>query len=110
MRATKYLLVKEEIAERAGLKDLRTRTDDGKYILYEGDLKLVHLLPEEYVTGLQGVEVITEARAQELVEAAKAAVKTEDNPAEAEVATDEGTDADTDTESETNKEEDNGTD
>lgn len=110
MRAAKFLLVSEEIAERAGLKDLRTRTDDGRYVLYEGDLKMVHLQPEEYVTGLAGVEVITEAKAQELVEAAKAADKTEATPAEVEETPEEDVDTETESETEINKEADNGTD
>lgn len=72
MRTVKFLLVSEDIAARAGVKDLRTKCEDGRYVLYEGDMKLVHLLPEEYVTGIQGIEVITEAQAQLLIEAAKA--------------------------------------
>ena len=107
MRATKYLLVTEEIAERAGLKDLRTKTEDGRYVLYEGDLKLVHLLPEEYVTGLQGVEVITEARAQELVEAAKAAAPEETKVTE---ETEEETPAEEETNDNDNEEDNHGTD
>ena len=80
MREARFLIVSEDIAERAGVKDLRSRTADGRYVLYEGDMRLVHLQPEEYATGIQGVEVITEARAQELVEQAKA-LAAEEKPA-----------------------------
>lgn len=60
-------IVTREIAERSGLLAQRYRTTDGRFILGAADLHRVTLKPSEYVTGLQGVERISDSQAKTLI-------------------------------------------
>ena len=60
-------IVSREIAERSGLLAHRYRTTDGRYILGASDLARVRLTPGEYVTGLRGVERISDGQAKTLI-------------------------------------------
>ena len=64
---TAFYLVTRDIAIRSGLVDVRYRTLDGKFILDNKDLSRVRFTTDEYVSGLAGVEKITEAEAQTLI-------------------------------------------
>lgn len=64
---TAFYLVTKEIAIRSGLVDVRYRTLDGRFILDNKDLSRVRFTTDEYVSGLAGVEKITEAEAQTLI-------------------------------------------
>lgn len=64
---TAFYLVTRDIAIRSGLVDVRYRTLDGRFILDNKDLSRVRLTTDEYVSGLAGVEKITEAEAQTLI-------------------------------------------
>ena len=66
MRTTKYFLVRPEIAQRAGVADVRFRTQDGKMILSEQDIRSVRLEPEEYLNGVVE-DVLTEEQANILI-------------------------------------------
>lgn len=64
----KYFLVPAEIAERGGRTGERYHTEDGRYILNEQDMNGLRLEPEEFISGLSGVEVITESEAMSLID------------------------------------------
>lgn len=64
---TAFYLVTRDIAIRSGLVDVRYRTLEGKFILDNKDLSRVRFTTDEYVSGLAGVEKITEAEAQTLI-------------------------------------------
>ena len=60
-------LVTREIAIRSGVVNNRYRIADGRFVLSNKDLSLVRLTSDEFVTGLQGVEKVSEAEAQRLI-------------------------------------------
>lgn len=64
---TAFYLVTRDIAIRSGLVDVRYRTLDGRFILDNKDLSRVRFTTDEYISGLKGVEKITEAEAQTLI-------------------------------------------
>ena len=64
---TAFYLVTRDIAIRSGLVDVRYRTLDGRFILDNKDLSRIRFTTDEYVSGLAGVEKITEAEAQTLI-------------------------------------------
>lgn len=64
---TAFYLVTRDIAIRSGLVDVRYRTLDGRFILDNKDLSRVRFTTDEYVSGLAGVEKITETEAQTLI-------------------------------------------
>ena len=64
---TAFYLVTRDIAIRSGLVNVRYRTLDGHFILDNKDLSRVRFTTDEYVSGLAGVEKITEAEAQTLI-------------------------------------------
>lgn len=64
---TAFYLVTRDTAIRSGLVDVRYRTLDGRFILDNKDLSRVRFTTDEYVSGLAGVEKITEAEAQTLI-------------------------------------------
>lgn len=64
---TAFYLVTRDIAIRSGLVDVRYRTLDGRFILDNKDLSRVRFTTDEYVSGLKGVEKISEAEAQTLI-------------------------------------------
>lgn len=65
---TAFYLVTKEIAIRSGLVDVRYRTLDGHFILDNKDLSRVRFTTDEYISGLKGVEKISESEAQTLIE------------------------------------------
>lgn len=87
MRQTKYFLVKEAIAERAGVLNERYHTEEGLMVLGEQDMGRVRLEPEEYLTGVVE-QVVSEEEAVKLIDAAGRKLgplvveQTEDNPAD----------------------------
>lgn len=103
MRTTKYFLVKPDIAERAGVMDIRYHTTDGLMVLNEQDMGRLRLTPEEYQTGV--VErIVDESEATNLIEEAgrKMGRLVEDAPetgAEESLPTDSELVADSDAES-----------
>lgn len=64
---TAFYLVSRDIAIRSGVIQRRYRTKDGRFILDNKDLARVRFTTDEYISGLSGVEKITEARAQQLM-------------------------------------------
>lgn len=64
---TAFYLVTRDIAIRSGLVDVRYRTLDGRFILDNKDLSRVRFTTDEYISGLKGVEKISEAEAQTLI-------------------------------------------
>lgn len=60
-------LVSEEVARRAGVQDVAYVTEDGRFVIDLADFKRVRLTPEEYITGIAGVERITAEEAKLLV-------------------------------------------
>lgn len=64
---TAFYLVTESIAIRSGLIDRRYRTLDGRFILDNKDLSRVRFTTDEYISGLEGVEKITESEAKTLI-------------------------------------------
>lgn len=64
---TATYLVTREIALRSGMIDSRYRTADGRFVLNDRDLSRVRFTPDEYVSGLSGVEKITEAEVETLI-------------------------------------------
>lgn len=62
-----YYKVIEEIGIRSGLIEQRYRTVDMHWILDNKDLGRVRLTPEEYISGLEGIEKITQQQAEQLI-------------------------------------------
>ena len=60
-------LVTQEIAERSGLIDTRYRIADGRFVLNDRDLARVRFTPDEYISGLQGVEKVSTQEAELLI-------------------------------------------
>jgi hypothetical protein len=60
-------LVTREIAERSGLIDTRYRIADGRFVLNDRDLARVRFTPDEYISGLQGVEKVSTQEAELLI-------------------------------------------
>ena len=67
MRTTNYYKVKPSVAVRAGVADVRYRTEDGMMILNEQDMRMTRLEPMEYLTGVVEA-VLTEEQALMLIE------------------------------------------
>ena len=64
-----YYLVSQEIAMRGGDIANRYRAEDGRFIVSARYLKRITLQGEEYLTGLQGIEPITEEESEALISA-----------------------------------------
>ena len=67
MMTTANYIVTKDIAQRSGMIASRYRTADGRFILNERDLARVRLTPEEFVSGLAGVEMISAEVAKTLI-------------------------------------------
>lgn len=66
MESATYLVTRE-IAERSGLIDTRYRIADGRFVLNDRDLARVRFTPDEYISGLQGVEKVSTQEAELLI-------------------------------------------
>ena len=64
---TTYFLATQDIAQRTGLVGKRYVTQDGRFILDNKDLSRLRLTPEEYITGLQGIERVNADQVQTLI-------------------------------------------
>lgn len=62
-----FYLVTKDIAQRAGLVGERYIAPDGRYILDNKDLARIRFSTDEYISGLRGVEKITQAQAKTLI-------------------------------------------
>lgn len=62
-----FYLVTPDIARRSGLIESRHRTKDGRFILDNRDLSRITLSSDEFVNGLQGIEMISEQEAKHLI-------------------------------------------
>lgn len=63
-----FYLVTEEIAMRCGLVNDRYKTQDNKFILDNKDLSRLRLTSQEFVNGVEGIEMITKQEADDLIE------------------------------------------
>ena len=64
---TATYLVTRTIAIRSGLIESRYRIADGRFVLDNKDLQRVRFTSDEYITGLQGVEKVSEEEARTLI-------------------------------------------
>lgn len=64
-----FYLAGRDIAERAGVLDAAYVTEDGRFVLDSQALKYIRLTPDEFVTGLQGIEKIGYEEAKSLIAA-----------------------------------------
>jgi hypothetical protein len=69
MKKRSYFLASADLAERAGVRETRYRTNDGKYILSEKDLKMVQfsMTPNEFINGLDAT-ILTDLELRELIQ------------------------------------------
>ena len=74
MLETAFYLVTRDIALRSGLIDSRHRVKDGRFVLNDRDLARIRLSTDEYVSGLNGIEKITNSEAKELIKENKYAL------------------------------------
>ena len=65
--ATQLYLVTKDIAIRSGLIESRYRIADGRFVLDNKDLSRVRFTPDEYISGLDGVEKVSEDEAETLI-------------------------------------------
>lgn len=65
--ATQLYLVTRDIAIRSGLIESRYRIADGRFVLDNKDLSRVRFTPDEYISGLAGVEKVSEEEAETLI-------------------------------------------
>jgi len=68
MKAETYYKVTAQVAVRTGMTRTLYRTADGHYVCSARDLRGIRLEPEEYITGIEGLERITYEEAQALIE------------------------------------------
>jgi len=68
MKTSDYYTASEDLARRACLIGKRYKTADGRYILSTKDLMNIRFSAEEYVNGIDVVQV-TEQEAQALIQA-----------------------------------------
>jgi hypothetical protein len=89
-----FYLADRSIAARAGVLESAYVTADGRFVLDSQALKFVRLTPDEFVTGLQGVEKISYEEAKSLIAAGGyrhiAGTAAEETPAEADGKDDGG--------------------
>lgn len=62
-----FYLVSVDVAQRSGLQDERYVTKDGRLVLDNKDLTRIQLTSQEFVTGLNGIELITKEEASRLM-------------------------------------------
>lgn len=65
--ATQLYLVTKDIAIRSGLIESRYRIADGRFVLDNKDLSHVRFTPDEYISGLAGVEKVSDEDAETLI-------------------------------------------
>ena len=65
--ATQLYLVTRDIAIRSGLIESRYRITDGRFVLDNKDLSRVRFTPDEYISGLAGVEKVSGEEAETLI-------------------------------------------
>ena len=65
--ATQLYLVTRDIAIRSGLIESRYRIADGRFVLDNKDLSRVRFTPDEYISGLAGVEKVSGEEAETLI-------------------------------------------
>lgn len=65
--ATQLYLVTKDIAIRSGLIESRYRIADGRFVLDNKDLSRVRFTPDEYISGLAGVEKVSDEEAETLI-------------------------------------------
>ena len=65
--ATQLYLVTKDIAIRSGLIESRYRIADGRFVLDNKDLSRVRFTPDEYISGLAGVEKVSGEEAETLI-------------------------------------------
>lgn len=65
--ATQLYLVTKDIAIRSGLIESRYRIADGRFVLDNKDLSRVRFTPDEYISGLAGVEKVSDEDAETLI-------------------------------------------
>ena len=58
-----FYLASEEIARRCGLTRERYVTKDGRFVLDNKDLSRIHMTSEEFITGIRGIERVSEEEA-----------------------------------------------
>ena len=66
---SKNYVVTREVALRAGSIENKYRTADGRFILDTRSLQGIRLTSEEYVTGIEGIELISLQEAEEMIAA-----------------------------------------
>lgn len=64
-----FYLATEGVARRCGLTNARYITQDGRYILSNKDLRRLRLTSQEFINGLQGIELVTREDAEGLIAA-----------------------------------------
>ncbi len=62
-----YYLATKDIAKRCNLIGHRYIAKDGRFILDNKDLSRLRLTSTEYISGLQGIEMISQKKAQDLI-------------------------------------------
>lgn len=62
-----FYLVTRDIAIRSGVADKRYRIADGRMVLDNKDLSRIRFTTDEYISGLAGVEKVTEQEANTLI-------------------------------------------
>lgn len=63
-----FYLVTREIAKRCNLVSERYCTKDGRFVLDNKDLSRMRLTSEEFVNGIEGIELVTEQEAKRAIE------------------------------------------
>lgn len=64
---TSLYLVTRDIAIRSGVANKRYRVPDGRFVLDNKDLSRIRFTTDEYVSGLKGVEKISDTEAATLI-------------------------------------------
>lgn len=67
MLETAFYLVIKSIAVRSGVIESRYRIADGRFVLDNKDLSRIRFTVDEYISGLAGVEKVSEERAKTLI-------------------------------------------
>lgn len=62
-----FYLASPDIARRCGVLGQRYVGKDGRVLIDNNDLSMLRLKPSEYVSGITGIEMITEQKADEVI-------------------------------------------
>jgi len=60
-------LATADVAQRAGVYETAYQVKDGRFVVDRNDIRRIRLTGDEYLTGIQGIEKISQQQAEVLI-------------------------------------------